>query len=433
MGTEALADDRPAWLRYSRPLALVIFAWSLPVSLFGMQAGVIVGGVVLAAWSITSRGRNLSPTPLDRGMLALILAILLSLLMAPHGVLSFHRAAGFWVLSSFYVTWFMLDSQKTLRRALTGIFVLACAAAIFAVYQSISGHYPLGHLLHPHAERLLQRVPGMSNRIGGSGFFYSRLSLAHVLLFPLCWSVSLAIEPQKLSRRLLLLLVAAVIGMGILFTWTRAALAVSAVALLVIVFSGLRGGHKKALILGVLALAMLLAASICVPRMFGRLAHSFSGANDWGRLTIWQTALDLASDNPVAGVGFGNFVRDSRVRIAEQARAVKGRKFSASIDWAHSNLLTLMAECGMLGAFALCLLCLLYFRACAAILKTLPPDARELRGFVRGALVSVAAFLAVGFFHDTLFHAESAFIFWFTTAASLAAGRMAKPDSGEPR
>jgi len=107
-----------------------------------------------------------------------------------------------------------------------------------------------------------------------------------------------------------LLLAAAVIGLGILFTWTRAALAVSAVALLVIFFSGLRGGRKKALILGVLALAMLLAASICVPRMFGRLAHSFSGAKDWGRLTIWQTALDLASDNPVAGVGFGNFVRD---------------------------------------------------------------------------------------------------------------------------
>lgn len=273
----------------------------------------------------------------------------------------------------------------------------------------------------------------MRDRIGGSGFFYSRLSLAHVLMFPLCWSVSLAIEPQKLSKRLLLLVVAAVIGLGILFTWTRAALAVSAVALLVIVFSGLRGGRKKALILGVLAVLLLAGSLICVPRMFGRLAHSFSGAKDWGRLTIWQTALDLASDNPVSGVGFGNFVRDSRPRIAEQARAVKGRKFTASIDWAHSNLFTFLAECGMAGAFALCLLCLLYFRSCAAILISLPPEARKLRGFVRGSLFSVAAFLAVGFFHDTLFHAESAFIFWFTAAASLAAGHLAKPGISEPQ
>ena len=173
----------------------------------------------------------------------------------------------------------------------------------------------------------------------------------------------------------------------------------------------------------VFAVLCLCAGAIgLAPQLREKLMRSFLGSRDWGRLTLWQTALDLASVNPMSGVGWGNFSRDARERVEKQVEALEVKRFSAKLDWAHNNLLTFLAETGLVGAFAFCLLFVLYFRACASRLRKTPNDRHFLRGFMRGAMVSVAAFLAAGCFHDTMIHAEGVFNCWFAMGASLAAG-----------
>jgi O-antigen ligase len=251
------------------------------------------------------------------------------------------------------------------------------------------------------------------------------LTLAHVLLFPFCWAVSLLMEPFNARRRILLALVAACTAVGMFFTYTRATLLIATVASLALVAWGLRVGWKKKLVAGLAVLCLCAGAIGLAPQLREKLMRSFLGSRDWGRLTLWQTALDLASANPLSGVGWGNFHRDAQQRVEEQVLALKAKRFSAKLDWAHSNLLTFLAETGLVGAFAFCLLFVLYFRACASRLRKTPRESLFLRGFMRGAMISIAAFLAAGCFHDTMIHAEGVFCCWFAMGASLAAGGFA--------
>jgi len=226
-------------------IVLLVFAWSLPVSLFGMQLGAILGAALVLARTLLQRGRNLSPTPLDRPIAWLLVAVGLSLLLAPRPPTSFRAATSFWVVVAFYATWFLLDSRRTLRRAVTGVLALACAAAAFGVFQSLTGRYPLGELIHPGIDPLLQPVPGRPGLYRAVGMFFSRLTLAHVLLFPLCWAVGLALERLRLRWRLLSLGAAVVLTCGVVFTWTRAALVAAAVTGAVLAVSRLRRGWPR--------------------------------------------------------------------------------------------------------------------------------------------------------------------------------------------
>ena len=87
-----------AWVSKRRSWIVLLFAWSLPVSLFGMQAGVILGVLLLGVLVVAERGRPIERSPLDLPILALLAAIALSLLLAPRGATSAFTATSFWVV-----------------------------------------------------------------------------------------------------------------------------------------------------------------------------------------------------------------------------------------------------------------------------------------------------------------------------------------------
>ena len=87
--------SQPGWLNSTATWMLILFGWSLPVSLFGMQVALVAGVACLLALGVCARGRNLLRSPLDRPVLALLLAIGLSLLFAPGGASSFRTATSF--------------------------------------------------------------------------------------------------------------------------------------------------------------------------------------------------------------------------------------------------------------------------------------------------------------------------------------------------
>jgi O-antigen ligase len=421
--------SQPTWLKRCRHIVLLLLAWSLPTSFFGMQAAMILGIVLIIIWTLLESGANLQATPLDRPILILLIAIGLSLLLAPEGITSFHTATSWWVLVAFYVTWFMFDDEATLTKALWGILALGAAVSWLGVYQSQSGNYPLSALLHPNLKTALREVPSTTGQYGAIGLFYSRITFAHVLLFPFCWALSLALEPFSWKRRLVLIALTVSLGMGLVMSWTRATLIVAAAAVLVLFLMHWRADWTRKMAALVIFLVMTCATFYLVPQNLARLKGSFSGGNDWGRLTIWQTALDCASANPVTGIGWGNFSRVS-VPLIDKRLAIMGTDtFPALHDWAHSNLLTLLSETGIIGAFAFCYLLAAYFRASRKTLAQLSEQRLLLRGFVRGAMVSVLCFLAAGLVHDTFIHAEGVIMFWFTLAASLAVARISQNTS----
>jgi len=418
----------PTWFVTIRPVIILLFAWSLPASMFGMQAGVIAGSVCLLGLTVWTRRTSHIRTPLDHAILFLLFVIGLSLVLAPRGVTSFQTATSFWVMLAFYVTWGLLGNRKQLVWAVYGIIAIGCLAAAFGIIQSQTGQYPLFELIHPDANPTLRLAP-VSERPSGVGFFFSRLTFAHVLLFPFCWAVALCFEPFRIKQRFLFGAAAVVIGAGIFTTWTRAAPVAACLVGLGLVIGWLRRGKGWRLITLLAVLALVGGAIALAPSAVKRLQKSFSGRADWSRLAIWHTAFDMASDNPVSGVGYGNFQRDAVSYIDQRVASVKAKRFPGVIAWAHNNLLSFLSEMGFLGVWAFCFLFVVYFRSAWGILKTLDQNQIFMRGFVRGAIGSVCAFLAVGLFHDTFFDGEVVFTLWFTMAASLSVMKLGKHEA----
>jgi len=108
--TRLTNDDEAGWLRMSTRVAVMVFAWSLPISLFGMQAA-LIGGALLLLWKALSGGVGLKVgSPLNSAILGLVICIALSLLLSPKGPHSFRTATSFWVVVAYFVSFHLVDS-----------------------------------------------------------------------------------------------------------------------------------------------------------------------------------------------------------------------------------------------------------------------------------------------------------------------------------
>ncbi|HOX45941.1 MAG TPA: O-antigen ligase family protein [Myxococcota bacterium] len=417
-----MSSPAPPALRRGAAWLAVALAWSLPVSLFGMQAAAIAGGL-LVLWGVARhRGAALEPSPLDLPMLALLAAYGLSLLLAPRPPTSLQTATSFWVMSACLVARAGLTRSVDLRRALVGLLGLASLAGLFGLFQCLTGLYPGAGWLHPQVAAPLQPAPGAPGLSGAVGLFFSRLTFAHALLFPLCWSVALCLWPPTPRWRWPCALAALASAAGLGASFTRAAWVAGALALMGLGLARLRAGRSRRWALGAAA-ALLLAGAAALPFLPARLTSAFAGSHDWGRLALWHTALDLAAERPLTGVGYGNFQRDAAERIEARRVEVGARRFPGTIAWAHSHGLTFLAETGLLGLAAWVWLFVAYFRAARARLRAGAGGDPLRAAFLRGSLAAVAAFLVIGLAHDAFFDGEVAFALWFCLGASLAGGR----------
>jgi O-antigen ligase len=415
--------QKPAWLAGSQRWAFVLLAWSLPVSLFGMQAGMILGVLGVLAWALWTRFDGFR-SPLDVPFLALLAAVCLSMLLAAPWSGSFRAATSFWVWFAFLVAYHGLDSKKTLRLAVHGLLALAVVAAAFGIFQSLTGLYPLKEIIHPGVDTQLEPVGAGSGWYSAVGFFRTRVTFAHVLLFPFCWLLALALQPLNRRVRALLLAGLCVVGIGMVCTWRRTAPVAGILAVAGLLWVQIRAGRLRWIVAGLAALALIGLCAGLAPGLAERIRKSFLGGGDWGRMTILQTAMDMASERPVTGFGFGSFQKRAEPRIKKRLGEMKRTRFSGKITWAHNDLLTSWSECGAAGAFAFCFLFVAYFLAMRRGMRAIPEDDHWLRGFARGSVAAVAVFLLTGVFHDHFFHgAELGFVLWFTLGASLAAVR----------
>jgi O-antigen ligase len=415
--------EKPSWVAGTQRWVFVLLAWSLPLSLFGMQVGMILGALCVLGWVVWTRFAGFR-SPLDVAFLTLLAAVFWSLLPAVRGIENFQATASFWVWFTFFVAYHGLDSKQTLRLAVHGLLVLSVAAAAFGIFQSFTGLYPLGDVIHSGQDTQLEPVGGESGLYTAVGFFKTRVTFAHMLLFPFCWLAALALQPLKWRVRLLLFVGLCVVGIGMVCTWRRTAPVAGIVALLGLIWVQIRNRKMRWIATGLAAVVVVVLCVGLAPGLVQRIQKSFLGGGDWGRMTIYQTALDMASERPVTGFGFGSFQQEARPRVEARLAEMGRTRFSGKLTWAHNDLLTFWAECGILGAFAFCLLLVAYFLAMRRGISKIPEDDHWLRGFARGSAAAVAVFMLTGIFHDHFFHgAELGFVLWFTLGASLAAVR----------
>ena len=150
------------------------------------------------------------------------------------------------------------------------------------------------------------------------------------------------------SRLRKFLIISAVVGfLALLFNGTRGVWVSTAIFLPVVVLIYAKNKFKA---VGFL-LAMLMVVGgifLTTPALSERLATipNLQMQSNSERLLMWQSALNMFEDNPIFGVGYGQY------KFAYQNEYILPEARERTLEHAHNNLIQMLAECGIVGAAA---------------------------------------------------------------------------------
>jgi O-antigen ligase len=173
-----------------------------------------------------------------------------------------------------------------------------------------------------------------------------------------------------------------------------------------------RGRRGLALLAGGVAVAAVAVASSSGLREQAAPVFTLGGANV-GRAAIYQANLDIIHDHPLLGLGFGRYKTAARPYYDRYPAADRR-------SHAHSNVLQIAAEAGLLGLAAFCLLF-------AVILRRGFDAVRAARdsdqwATAAGAWVGIATFFLAGLTQYSFGDAEVVIPMWLATAVLMRCG-----------
>jgi O-antigen ligase len=133
---------------------------------------------------------------------------------------------------------------------------------------------------------------------------------------------------------------------GIVLSLSRGGLIALTVVLIV---APLLAGRWRAKLLLVVPLVVLASAGYLLanPSALQRITSSNGGT---GRTDLWTVGLRIVADQPVQGVGAGNFANASIHYLLRPGRLVRSDLIATTPKVAHNTYLTVVAELGLVGA-----------------------------------------------------------------------------------
>jgi putative inorganic carbon (hco3(-)) transporter len=388
----------PAPIRRLADVLLAFTAASVPLSISGMQIGMVALAVLAAAgvgrsWNVVRR------TPLDC-VLAICAGVLaLSTVAGGHVLQSGDWLRQWIVLAYFVVFWWLRDRDHARRLALV-VVIAGGVAGAYGILQHFTGADWYRSLVGV-ATRALPRVAGAEG-FAVVGFFRNYLTFAHAMIFPLAWAGAFAIAGSVTAAVAAVLITFAVIFSTARGVWLAA---VAGGALL----AGL-SGRRGVLLLG----AAAVVAAIAVAWSAGlreQAAPIFTlGGENTARLEIWRANLDIIHDHPLLGLGFGHYRGPAAPYYDRHPEADRR-------SHAHSNVLQLAAEGGLVGLAAFCLVfAVILRRGFGAIASARSPG--EWATMV-GGCTGIVTFLLAGLTQYSFGDAEVAIGMWLTTAVVM--------------
>jgi O-antigen ligase len=381
-------------------LALVPFSGIFKVSLgdFDLAPTEPLFAIFLVSWGLRSAagshgfrlpsGRYLAP------LATLLLLVLASALTSTKLTLTLKEGIK-WLeillIASFVSVYFR---QTRLVLTLLGVLFLAASAeALYGVYQFVTATGPAHFALGPFIRAFGHF--GQPNPF--AGYLASVVPLALVMIF---------VSPSR-RYRVFAFVCAGIIGTAILMSFSRGAWLGLSVALIVMLLSW-RPSAARALALFAavgLILAILGATNLMPPILAERLgpvAEYFGVFDVRGvrptpenfalieRLAHWQAGWEMFLENPVLGVGAGNYP----VRYLDYS--LPG--WPDSLGHAHNYYLNMAAEAGVAAGLAL-------VWVLGSIMATARAAFRRSAGFSRGlalGLLGATVVFAVHSFFDNL-------------------------------
>lgn len=296
-----------------------------------------------------------------------------------------------------------LSPSITQRAFAVGMSVLLISA-LLGVFQWASGEHALSYLARPDTSVLTQsRVPGNFDAAVAGGFYFHRLKMAHVLVLGLGILVALLLGHPACRRgrtRYGVMLMASMLFLCLLGTFTKAALGATVLAALFVAMKAL-GGR----ILPLLAiLSLMVAATIWQMGGFGFPENAGSSASVEARRLIWSQAKRVMEDYPW-GVGLGNYSQVIARYYDQVAPAFHIRTYP------HHLFLSWWVEAGLGGALVLSMgWASTLLHSWRKISNLSEPSTARTASI--GLSFYLVAFWVIGNVHDVLYHPSVALMFF---------------------
>ena len=352
IGVIVLATLRP-------PLVLPTFLLTMPIALllhlelrfmglsdlFGYvvvnpEIYLVLATFVAVLMGLWVKKRRLVRTALDIPMAIFVLGSLFAVVYSPDFLYSL-RVVFAGTIVPMICYYIIVNGLRTRQE-----FALVAAALLFSFF--LMGSYSLMTFQREiSSEVALSGIERLSSFFLNPGFLALMLTL--ILPIPLSLATSSSIS---LKFRLGSAVLFTILLVTLVFTYTRGAWAGFALSLAVLLL--LSGEFRRLFLktLPILLIVLFLGWSVYSQILFARndsIADFLRSDSVTERVIVWQTARQMIIQNPVTGVGpgeFGAFFSDYEVGYLQSAQGDYGVS-------AHSLFLNVWAERGTLAAFGL--------------------------------------------------------------------------------
>lgn len=305
----------------------------------GVSALRLVILVIAAAWGVRLALRGFAGLRLTLSLFFLAAFVLFSA-----SSLVWATDPGFTVLrlqsyASGMALYLVLLNELTTRPRLFGVFrayvAFSAASAVLAVVQFVQGGAS-------ETESTTRSV----------GLFVDPNFFAMAQGVGACLAVALMLGSSGAAGRLLWAVAAGAIALSAALSMSRGSLAALAVGAVVLLLAA--PSRRVRLQLGALLLAAALLVAVVAGEALAARIERLEEDRAAGRETVWQVALQVFREHPVAGVGAGNFIvvyldalqRTPGVPIEMLPRDADTEE-QAKV--AHNTYLSVLSETGLVG------------------------------------------------------------------------------------
>jgi putative inorganic carbon (HCO3(-)) transporter len=228
----------------------------------------------------------------------------------------------------------------------------------------------------------------------------NELSAVLVPAVAICMFTALGLRRPLLQ--LTALAVGSVCGLTILMTVSRGGLIALFVMLVVAIIAGGRWRGQMLLIAATIAAGgFIYFAAFAPPSAVEHLQSTTQGDARFaeGRYTIWQIAWRMVEDNPVLGVGGGNFATESRNYLLEPGAAPRSDLIINRDIIVHNTYLETAVEYGVIGISLFLGLIVACYAALIKAVRTFKRNGdREMELLSRALLAAIAGILVADIF-----------------------------------
>jgi O-antigen ligase len=388
---------------------LTIFAVSGSFSISLTEGGILlawVGFILKARAPGTWRGAIL----LDYLVAALLVWIFITALTSPHRLMSLKAYRSEWLVLTYFLVSFGMESTGQLLRILKLLAAVASVLAIYGIIQHFTGADFIKHK-HVHAWRNTYKALGLLGHHITFGIFYA-------------WVFSLSLSflvfagggvRSKLTWTVLTCLPA----LAVLYSFSRAAWLGAAFSLLAIAaLKRFRVGYLVLVVVAVVALAVILEPS-ALDRATAPAGGEQASKGDATRVLLLRTSLRMIGAAPVFGIGPGTFQAefDDFKVIGEYSTTCHP----------HNDLVNYAVRSGLIG---LAILLAIYVSSLKAVIGSYRRASDSLTCSLAAATCGgLAAVFISGLFQCNLTDSEIAVQAWLIVGSVGLLARMRRTES----